>query len=216
VRHPPHRQGALVAALLAAFLSGSAAVADSAAAATARDKDARPVKTAHAPREGKAGHEAAKPKPKETKEPKEQKAKAHRTQPHARHAARSATGPSAVTVAPPPAAPRAAALRLDPPAATPFQRTARPVRPLTRPVAVVRRSGPLWQVHEQLDRPGLIPAVRTVTGDPTTALLLAGLVGVFLLVQHRIDRNDPKLSRGHREDPPDLRFGPARRVETAL
>jgi hypothetical protein len=96
-----------------------------------------------------------------------------------------------------------------------FLRTAVPVRPLTRPVAVVRPGPPLWRVHEPVDRP-LRAIVRTVAGDPTTPLLLAGLVALFLLVQHRIDRNDPKLSRGHREDPPDLRFGPARRLQTAL
>ena len=53
---------------------------------------------------------------------------------------------------PSPTRPATALLAEPPPAPTavrgPFQRTARPVRPLTRPVAVVRRGPPLWRVHE--------------------------------------------------------------------
>jgi len=43
--------------------------------------------------------------------------------------------------------------------------------------------------------PALTTVVRRAADEPTAPLLVALIVGVFLLVQHRIDRRDPKLAR---------------------
>ena len=214
MRHPMRRRGVLVAALLAALLAGSLGAADPAAADAAqpKGKDAHPAKakpdhgTSHEHKHGHAhattGTRSGSP-----------------TKPHQRRAA--SADPTAVALPLPPtgvpfrvAVPPAAVLRPELPTGTPFLRTARPLRPLVRP-SVVPETAVRWQPHEPVEPP-LLRALRTTAKDPTTPLLFAALLGLFLLVQNRIDRDDPKLSLVHRTDPTDLRFGPARRLTTAL
>jgi len=78
------------------------------------------------------------------------------------------------------------------------------------PVAAVQ--GPplavTWPPHDRTEWPDVATSVRSVATHPTAPLLVGALIGLFLLVQNRIDRNDPKLVRGFREDIPDLKFGP--------
>lgn len=200
MRHLPHRQGVLVAALLAALLGGSAGLADEATAAP-KDKDTPASKAKHGPKHApSARHDERAAVP---PTPHKQQRRATSPRPTAVALLVPPTAvPTAVTVGPP-----AAVLRPEAPAGSPFRRTSRPVRPLVRP-SVVPRSTVLWRVHEPADRP-LLHALRTGAQHSRTPLLIAALVGLFLLVQHRIDRDDPKLSRGHRSDPPDLRFRPA-------
>jgi hypothetical protein len=57
--------------------------------------------------------------------------------------------------------------------------------------------------------------VHQVVTHPTAPLLVGVLIGLFLLVQSRIDRDDPKLAAASdvaAPDRPDLRFGPPLRV----
>ena len=204
MRHLPHHQGAVVAALLA----GGVGAADTAAAGP-KDKDPNSAKARHNDKHNdRYSHKHATSDAPGT--PSTARAKPQKHQRRAAPALATA-GPTAVALPPATAPIRAAvapqaALRPQPRAGAPFQRTARPFRPLVRPTAVPEATV-LWQVREPAERP-LLRALRTTAEDPTTPLLVAALVGLFLLVQHRIDRDDPKLSRGHRNDPPDLRFGP--------
>ncbi|MDX6199180.1 MAG: hypothetical protein QOJ79_2331 [Actinomycetota bacterium] len=60
---------------------------------------------------------------------------------------------------------------------------------------------------------GILPAVqnavqRTVQ-QPAAPVAMACAVLLFLLVQHRIDRRDPKLARGRAAEQLDLSFGAA-------
>jgi hypothetical protein len=60
---------------------------------------------------------------------------------------------------------------------------------------------------------GVVPAVQAVVSrsvrQPVAPLAMALVVVLFLLLQHRIDRRDPKLARDLRHDPTDLEFGSA-------
>lgn len=59
-----------------------------------------------------------------------------------------------------------------------------------------------------------VEALKDVAGEtirrPQVPIALLLLVGLFLLVQNRIDRRDPKLAAGDGEDDPDLLFRPFR------
>ena len=68
--------------------------------------------------------------------------------------------------------------------------------------------------HGRGDWPVVATSVRSAVDQPTAPLLVGALIAVFVLVQHRIDRKDPKLSAGHYRDGADLRFGPPRRGST--
>jgi hypothetical protein len=57
----------------------------------------------------------------------------------------------------------------------------------------------------------LVPALTQVVGRPALPLALLGVVMVFLLVQNRIDRRDPKLAAAPIVGEPDLTFGPVHR-----
>jgi hypothetical protein len=58
--------------------------------------------------------------------------------------------------------------------------------------------------------PAVRNALRTSVSRPEAPLTIAVVVLLFLLVQHRIDRRDPKLARVR--ELPDLAFGrPVRR-----
>jgi hypothetical protein len=60
----------------------------------------------------------------------------------------------------------------------------------------------------------VLPAVTTVVRRsverPELPLSLLAVVAMFLLVQHRIDRRDPKLAQAPRHEPADLVFRPVR------
>lgn len=64
-------------------------------------------------------------------------------------------------------------------------------------------------------RPGadVLPVVQQVVqssvSHPAAPLSLAVVVALFLLIQHRIDRRDPKLTAAPRTEPADLEFGMA-------
>jgi hypothetical protein len=59
----------------------------------------------------------------------------------------------------------------------------------------------------------VLPVVQTIVqrsvGHPEAPFALLGIVALFLLVQHRIDRRDPKLARPTRQEPDTLEFGSA-------
>lgn len=76
-----------------------------------------------------------------------------------------------------------------------------PTRPLARPradVGVVPGSD-------------VLPVVQTLVQrsveHPEAPVAIATVVALFLLVQHRIDRRDPKLAIARRREPEVLRFG---------
>jgi hypothetical protein len=201
VRQLPHHRSVLVTALLAALLAGSAGLTPGAAAAAPKDKDARTAKATHGHRPAASARHDRAVVPATPHQHKQ------------RPGAAASRRPAAVAPVLPPAPVAtvvarvsSAALRPEPAAGSPFRRTTQPVRPLVRP-SVVPRSTVLWRVHDPADR-RLLRALQSTADHPTPPLLVAALVGLFLLVQHRIDRDDPKLSRGHRNDPADLRFGP--------
>jgi hypothetical protein len=73
-----------------------------------------------------------------------------------------------------------------------------------------------WPPHDRVEWPAVTRSVRTAVAHPTAPLLVAALIGLFLLVQHLIDRNDPKLAGGLRNEPADLRFGAPVRGRTSL
>lgn len=58
-------------------------------------------------------------------------------------------------------------------------------------------------------------AVQVVIGgalrEPTLPLAVLAVLVVFVLVQHRIDRRDPKLATAAVDPEPDLGFGPVLR-----
>ena len=58
---------------------------------------------------------------------------------------------------------------------------------------------------------GLSRAVGDVVSRPALPLALLFVVVVFLLVQNRIDRRDPKLAAAPVEGDPELGFGPTYR-----
>jgi hypothetical protein len=66
-----------------------------------------------------------------------------------------------------------------------------------------------WPPHDRREWPVVAASVRSVVDHPTAPLLVGALIGLFLLVQSRLDRYDPKLTRDPGIYPPDLRFGPA-------
>jgi hypothetical protein len=59
----------------------------------------------------------------------------------------------------------------------------------------------------------VLPVVHTIVqrsvSHPEMPLSLAVIVGLFLAIQHRIDRRDPKLAGAPRVEPADLEFGRA-------
>jgi hypothetical protein len=59
----------------------------------------------------------------------------------------------------------------------------------------------------------VLPVVHTIVqrsvSHPEAPLALGLVVVLFLLVQHRIDRRDPKLARAASREPADLEFGSA-------
>jgi hypothetical protein len=57
--------------------------------------------------------------------------------------------------------------------------------------------------------PAVHTLVQTSVRHPVAPLALGVLVLLFLLVQHRIDRRDPKLRRIASTELPDLEFGNA-------
>jgi hypothetical protein len=81
--------------------------------------------------------------------------------------------------------------------------------------ARVTRPGVLVQPDSVGVLPGsdVLPVVHTIVqrsvSHPEAPLSLALIVGLFLLIQHRIDRRDPKLAGAPRVEPPDLEFGGA-------
>jgi hypothetical protein len=87
--------------------------------------------------------------------------------------------------------------------------------PAARPVAPsVRRPAPAHNGDiGVLPGTDVLPTVNTLVTTsvrhPTAPIALAAIVVLFLLVQHRIDRRDPKLRRATSADLPDLEFGKA-------
>ncbi|MCW2623146.1 MAG: hypothetical protein JWL64_2748, partial [Frankiales bacterium] len=59
----------------------------------------------------------------------------------------------------------------------------------------------------------LVPAIVDVVGKPALPLALLFVVVVFLLVQNRLDRRDPKLAAAPVQSEPELTFEPAYRPE---
>jgi len=59
----------------------------------------------------------------------------------------------------------------------------------------------------------VLPAVHNLVQNsvshPQAPISLALIVLLFLLVQHHIDRRDPKLAEAPRDEPDDLEFGTA-------
>jgi len=55
--------------------------------------------------------------------------------------------------------------------------------------------------------PALNSLVQKTASHPQVPVGIALVVLLFLLVQHRIDRRDPKLALAPRESPEDLGFG---------
>jgi hypothetical protein len=59
----------------------------------------------------------------------------------------------------------------------------------------------------------VLPVVQTIVqrsvSHPEAPVALAVVVALFLLVQHRIDRRDPKLASPPRREPETLEFGSA-------
>ncbi|MDT7537256.1 MAG: hypothetical protein QOI82_841 [Actinomycetota bacterium] len=73
-------------------------------------------------------------------------------------------------------------------------------RPAPRSVGVLPGSDVLPVVHT---------IVQRSVSHPEAPLSLALVVLLFLLIQHRIDRRDPKLAGAPRVEPADLEFGTA-------
>jgi hypothetical protein len=85
------------------------------------------------------------------------------------------------------------------------------------PAIVVQRPRlPTWPPHDPAEWPTVSRSVRAAAEHPTAPLLVVGLIGLFLLVQHHIDRGDPKLAAGYRSNAGDLRFGAPVRRETSV
>ena len=64
-----------------------------------------------------------------------------------------------------------------------------------------------------IDGTGALPVVQQIVQrsveHPEAPVAIAVVVALFLLVQHRIDRRDPKLAGPGRGEPETLRFGSA-------
>jgi hypothetical protein len=77
-----------------------------------------------------------------------------------------------------------------------------------------RHATPRPPVRAQVGLPpgtNVLPAVQTIVTRsvqrPAAPIGLGLIVLLFLLVQHRIDRRDPKLARNGARELPDLEFG---------
>ena len=90
------------------------------------------------------------------------------------------------------------------------KRAAKPIAGITRPRAAMG-PGPEHADIGVLPGTDLLPAVQNVVTsavqEPAAPVAMAVALLLFLLMQHRIDRRDPKLASSRNKEPVDLPFG---------